>query len=135
MKRFFLIFALALLCGPSFGATQSITLAPGESFSQDGLTVECIDSPRLLTPLVTSQCSLWDEFGKTCLYRAQTYSVGPLKCVEECQHWDDFGKTCRYVTTCRYNSEHGIFIQASCEKYDSFAGICLSTREFRIPPN
>jgi len=138
MRRFMesLLPALAglslLALGISSAWSDTIVLEPGETYRAGDHDITCVPH-RHPRPVALGECQYWDDFDKRCLYERKVVSVGALDCVEECQHWDDFRKGCDYATTCTFYPDQGLFVQTSCDEFDTFSRHCLRVKEVKIP--
>ena len=121
---FFLFFAL----GFERAAGQDVELQVGESYTEDGLTVRCVERTESRVILLT-ECQYWDRFNQECLYEMRRYRFGELECVELCEHWDNFENQCYFATTCEFLPAQRAFLMTSCDVFDEVENVCRRTKQ------
>lgn len=126
-----ILFVLVALANGGALSAKTIVLGVGETYTEGDLNVMCVEQKRdALVEL--RDCQFWDDFNDRCLYEKRLYSYGDLECVEECQHWDKFKEVCHFATQCTFYPSAGIFVEATCEEFDTFSNVCRRTKERKI---
>ncbi|MBU0484069.1 MAG: hypothetical protein KKB30_06100 [Proteobacteria bacterium] len=130
-KSLMIIALLASIISVSSAGARDIYLEVGESYSNDGLNVMCVQQ-KTASPLALKECQFWDEFNQKCLFERKVFSFGRLQCAEECQQWDDFEKVCRYATSCQFFPDRKIFVKTTCRNFDTFNKVCREQMQTKI---
>ncbi len=110
---------------------KNVLLEVGETYTEEGLNVICIDS-KDAGAISIKECQHWDEFNSKCLFERKIHIYHDMECIEECQHWDSFNSKCNYATKCTFFAPQKLFIRTTCEEFDSFSKSCKRTKESKI---
>jgi hypothetical protein len=119
---------LPFFIGIGQAAGQEVELRVGETYTEDGLTVRCVERtpPRLI---VLTDCQYWDRYDQECLYERKRYHFGELECVEQCEQWDNFENQCYFATTCEFLPDQRAFLLTSCDVFDDVEKVCRRTKQ------